>query len=936
MEFVVGQRWVSQTEAELGLGIVVALEGRHITVRFPVAEEDRVYATNNSPLARVIYQAGETLYDQQHCAYTVTDVEDVDGLMCYVVRNADGKETLLPETQISGLIKLSSPRQRLFSGQFGKRREYELRVSSLYHQFEIEQSPARGLLGVRTSLLPHQVYIAHEVASRFAPRVLLADEVGLGKTIEAGMILHHQLQTGLAHRALIVVPDALLHQWLVEMLRKFGLRFALFDRERYAALLESGEDNPFESEQLVLCGLSMFIGDDDITPQAARAEWDLLIVDEAHHLQWVSGTPSVEYLAIEALAVKSAGLLLLTATPEQLGPESHFQRLRLLDPSRFSDYEAFTQEQARYITLNDVVHQLASAQPLSSEQQALVATFTDVDQSDDVSNDAMIAQLLDRHGTGRVLFRNTRAAIAGFPQRQVHGYRLVATSELMKDSKHRGLYPELSLTEETGSWLNEDPRVAWLEEFFKLRRQEKVLLICAHASTAVDLERHLHLNVGIRSAAFYEDLSIVERDRAAAYFSDDETGAQTLICSEIGSEGRNFQFAHHLVLFDLPTNPDLLEQRIGRLDRIGQTEDIQIHVPFIADSAQEVLFRWYDEGLDAFCHSLSAGGAVLIEFADHLADVMSPDNAADSAKVDTLVQRSADFTHKIRQELHDGRDQLLELNSCNVDVAGEVIEAIKIAEAGTELQDYIALTCDTFGVESEHHSEHALVLRPTEHMLTHSFPYLGDDGLTVTFDRAKALVREDMEFLSWESPIVSAVIEMVLGTELGNTNIATIELKAFPAGTLLVECFYVMQCSAPKKFQVGRFLPPTPVRVLMDSTGRNLTAVIKHEQLNQLCVKIKKTTRPAIIKEIRTVLGEVLDRAQAAAETETQGLLEAAQARVQAMVGGELERLRMLRKVNPSIRVEEIEFFEIQQAQALAYIAQASLEPQAARVIITT
>jgi ATP-dependent helicase HepA len=936
MEFVLGQRWVSQTESELGLGIVVAMEGRHITVRFPVAEEDRVYAQNNSPLARVIYQVGETLNDQNQNVYTVSGVEDIDGLKCYVALDANGDETLLSETQISGLIQLSSPRQRLFSGQFGKSREYELRIASLYHQYDIERSEARGLLGVRTNLLPHQLYIAHEVASRFAPRVLLADEVGLGKTIEAGMILHHQLQTGLASRALIVVPDALLHQWLIEMLRKFGLRFALFDLARYSALLDSEEANPFESEQLVLCGLSMLVGDVAIAEQAAAANWDLLIVDEAHHLHWAPETPSAEYTAIEMLARECAGLLLLTATPEQLGPESHFARLRLLDPSRFSDLKSFTDEQAKYVELNQVVHQLTDDAPLSVEQQAIISNFTDIDHGPDVSNADLVAQLLDRHGTGRVLFRNTRAAIAGFPQREVHGYPLICTSELMADARHKGLYPETSLREEVGSWLAEDPRVAWLEEFFKARRSDKVLLICASAETAVDLERHLHLDVGIRSAAFYEDLSIVERDRAAAYFADEEAGAQTLICSEIGSEGRNFQFAHHLVLFDLPTNPDLLEQRIGRLDRIGQTSDIQIHVPYIAGTAQDVMFRWYNEGLDAFCHSFSAGAAVQAEFAAELEHVMSPEHAADPALVDALVAKTSSFTEKVRLDLQQGRDQLLELNSCNSDVAGKIIEAIEKTEAESDLQDYILLACDTFGVEPEPHSEHSLILKPTEHMLTHSFPYIGDDGLTVTFDREKALVREDMEFLSWESPVVSAVIEMVLGTELGNTNISTIELKAIPAGTLLVECFYAMRCSAPKKYQIGRFLPATPIRLLMDSVGRDLTGVIKHQQLNGLCQKIRKSTRPAIIKEIRETLSEILDKAEALAVQASKPLKVEAEERVHAIVGSELERLKLLRLVNPSIRSQEIDFFVSQQEHALAYIDQATLEPQAARVIITT
>jgi len=107
-----------------------------------------------------------------------------------------------------------------------------------------------GLIGTRTQLLPHQIAIADQTAKRPHPRVLLADEAGLGKTIEAGLILHRQVLTGQAERILIVVPDALLTQWFVEMRRRFNLYFALFDQER----LETEEqDNPFETEQFVLC-----------------------------------------------------------------------------------------------------------------------------------------------------------------------------------------------------------------------------------------------------------------------------------------------------------------------------------------------------------------------------------------------------------------------------------------------------------------------------------------------------------------------------------------------------------------------------------------------------------------------------------------------------------------------------------------------------------
>lgn len=939
MEFVLGQRWISQTETELGLGIVVEVEGRNVTVRFPVAEEDRVYAQTNSPLARLIYQRGDILHDHEQTPFTVDSVEDLEGLLCYLVHDAQGEQRVLPETQISGLIQLSTPRQRLFSGQFSKANEYELRVASLHHRYQLQQSQARGLLGTRTNLLPHQIYIAQEVAQRYAPRVLLADEVGLGKTIEAGMIVHHQLQTGLASRILIVVPDALLHQWLVEMLRKFGLRFALFDRERYDALIESGEPSPFDTEQWVLCGLSLFVADEEVVSQAGASGWDLLVVDEAHHLQWSETEVSREYSVIEQLAECSEGLLLLTATPEQLGRESHFARLRLLDPSRFADLNAFIEEQSGYVALNEVVHALQQGEGLSETQQKLLRSFMDIDIDPDApadaASEALITQLLDRHGTGRVLFRNTRSAVEGFPQRHVHGYALDWDAALPHSDALLHHYPENALRSIYSDWVRHDPRVAWLEDFFKTHRQDKVLVICAQAETAIDLEHHLHLNVGVRSAAFYEDLSIVERDRAAAYFADEEAGAQALICSEIGSEGRNFQFAHHLVLFDLPTNPDLLEQRIGRLDRIGQAEDVEIHVPFVEGGALAALFYWYRDGMDAFCHSFSAGAAVQERFAETLLPFVQGERFTAEAFAPVLAA-TAQYTAQLRAEMQSGRDALVELNSSKPAVAQQVIDAIVAQEEEGSIQPYMEQACEVFGVDPEFHSEHALVLKPTEQMLLHSFPFVGEEGVTVTFDRAKALVREDMEFLTWESPMVSEVMEMVLGSELGNTNISTLNLRVIPAGTLLVECFYVMRCSAPRKYQVGRFLPDTVVRVLLDSTGRDLTELIAHDQLNQLATKIRRSARTGIVKEIRGALGDLLDQAESKAAQQKQPLIDQAQQEVRALVGGELNRLQNLARVNPSIREAELNFLAQQQAQALHFISEAALEAQAIRVIIAT
>src|SRR5690606_6338872 len=121
-----------------------------------------------------------------------------------------------------------------------------------------------------------------------------------------------------------------------------------------------------------------------------------------------------------------------------------------------------------------------------------------------------------------------------------------------------------------------DGRIHWLADLLRENPREKVLLLSRYREKAEALDAALRERINVKAALFHEKLPLIQRDRNAAWFSEEE-GAQILICSEIGSEGRNFQFAHHLVLFDLPISPELLEQRIGRLDRIGQTGDIHIH-----------------------------------------------------------------------------------------------------------------------------------------------------------------------------------------------------------------------------------------------------------------------------------------------------------------------------------------------------------------------
>ncbi len=955
--FKPGQRWVSNTESELGLGIVAGVAHRRVEMSFPAAAETRVYAIDNAPLSRVSYAVGQQISTLEGRQVHITEIAENNGCLIYLGTDENGEVMVVPELELDSFVQFSKPQDRLFAGQIDKNRAFQLRLETLRHFRQLQQNPVAGLLGARIQLLPHQLYIANEISGRHAPRVLLADEVGLGKTIEAGLIIHQQLITGRAKRVLIAVPDSLVHQWLVEMLRRFNLFFTILDEERCQALVESGGENPFDSAQLVLCSLSLLSEQPARLQQAADAGWDLLVVDEAHHLEWNEQHASPAYLAIETLSQRTMGLLLLTATPEQLGIEGHFARLRLLDPARYYSIERFLEEEARYQPVNELVQRLLAedgAQNFSSKavqkqltdflgKKALAALNSELGDSAadprEVIN-RLIRELLDRHGTGRVLFRNTRASVEGFPQRQLHTYGLStppaapsATEPAPGDVQalEAQLKPELLLGEQ---WLQTDPRVEWLVGFLQQQRGEKILVICARAETALQLEDYLNLKQGVNSAVFHEGLSLVARDRAAAYFADEEQGAQVLVCSEIGSEGRNFQFSSQLVLFDLPLNPDLLEQRIGRLDRIGQRQRVLVHVPYYHDSAQQVLLRWYHEGINAFESTCAIGQTVFHEFENELKNCLL--QPADSAKADDLIQQTRKRSEALVEQLQKGRDRLLELNSCDTERAEKIIEDMHAYEQRRELSNYMEKVFDQFGVEQEHHSANSVVLRPGEHMTGDNFPGLPEDGLTATYQRELALSREDFHYLTWEHPMVTGVMDMILSGEYGNTTFCSMKLAPYKAGTLLLEAIFSATCPAPPALQLQRYLPSPSIRVVIDSKGNDLSGLLAEKHFDKLGQRVRMLTAQDFIRHTRSKIISMIEQAEELAENQKPSIVEAARTGMQSMQQTELKRLRALAEVNPNIRQEEIEHLVEETAQLDHYLDSTHLKLEAVRVAVIT
>ena len=959
IQFVPGQRWVSNTESELGLGIVMDIQNRRVTVSFPAVGERRTYALDNAPLSRVHYEVGEKVSNADGVSFTVSEVVEQGGYLIYQGLDENGNQYSLEEIDLESFVQFSRPQDRLFAGQIDKNKNFALRVETLHHQHRLKKSPTYGFLGPRVQLLPHQIYIASKVAKRYAPRVLLADEVGLGKTIEAGLILHQQYITGAASRVIIVVPDSLVHQWLVEMSRRFNLQFTILDEERCQALVEAEHGNPFETTQCVLCALSFLTNNAERFEQSLAVEWDLLIVDEAHHLRWSENSVSEEYLCIEALAKNVAGLLLLTATPEQLGIDGHFARLRLLDPDRYYNLNQYRQEEKSYQPVNELVQKLLAEdtqdnflndtsllhEVSSYLGEETTKNFLTVLQTDDNTKQAineLIQTILDRHGTGRVLFRNTRDAVEGFPQRELHKHELdqpeglieIVANESIQDADSENLASCLQTEIQLGAdWLKQDTRVKWLASWLLENRDVKVLVICARAATASELEGYLQKQYAIRSAVFHENLDLIARDRAAAYFSDEEEGAQVLICSEIGSEGRNFQFAHHLILFDLPINADLLEQRIGRLDRIGQQRTVQIHVPFYKKSAQEKLLRWYDEGLNAFRQVCSIGQAIYQIYSERLQIHLL--NLKDDQTFEQLIIETKAQADEMQHVLQQGRDRLLELNSCNPELAAQLVEDILSSTNQLELADYMERVCDQFGVDQQYHSLNSVVLKPGDHMHGHSFPGLPEDGLTATYDRSKALVREDMQFHTWEHPMVTGSMDMILSGEFGNSTLCTLKLQAFKPSTILLECIFIIQCAAPKSLRLDNYFPKAIIRVLVDQNHNDLGKVLTSEHMDRMAERVKKNIAQNIIRHARKQINELIDYANSIAKVQMIEVIDQASQMMQAKQNEEMQRLLSLSKVNPNIRKEEIDYLQNTTVQLEEYMQHASLKLDAIRVAIT-
>jgi ATP-dependent helicase HepA len=208
--------------------------------------------------------------------------------------------------------------------------------------------------------------------------------------------------------------------------------------------------------------------------------------------------------------------------------------------------------------------------------------------------------------------------------------------------------------------------------------------------------------------------------------------------------------------------------------------------------------------------------------------------------------------------------------------------------------------------------------------------------MTVTFNRLKALSREDMHFLSWEHPMVTGVMDMILGGDFGNTGLCTLKLPPLKPGTLLLETVFVLHCPAPRHLQLHRFLPLPSQRLVIDANGKNLSAVLNAEHLDKLGQKLDKITAAKVVSHARPQITQMIDLStQLANSPGSQDIVPAALAAMEKEQRRELDRLQSLARVNPNIRRQEIDHVREVTAALRAAMANAEWRLDALRVVIT-
>jgi len=695
---------------ELGVGRVTAVEGRALVVHFARSGKTLRIAANSDALARVDEQPGFGIrgsgFEDSERAIGAADDEILDDIR-------------------------------------------QLR--------SIRGSGIGSFLGGRVRLFPHQLYVAERATATDPVRWLLADEVGLGKTIEACLILNHLVYARRStrsgqgvERCLVVVPEALTVQWLGELWRKYHHVFTLLDGPRLADVARDfgAGFNPFDVHRRVVIALETLIQRPELTEQAVTAGIDLLVVDEAQRIRRPRGHPGdPRYRAIAPIAALGRHVLLLSATPLEDDAHGFFRLLQLLRPDEFPDDVSFEER-------------LAAGTPLppctSSTRRSDIGGLPPrvgirIDLPESAPWQLRAAVEAELRGVGESANTESNPVTRRRSVERLH--RALASGAALATvvgPHDRELRRQAEAMDKT------DPRLVWLLANAPRWRaaKEKTLIFVAHRETLEMLRTALSHRVQLASGVFHEELSAARRDTEVARFRDPD-GPSVMVSTEAGGEGRNFEFCRRLILFDVPWKPTVVEQRIGRLDRIGRQMPVEI-VYFRPPSGIGADVVRVFETLGVFREPLAGLEPQLVHVENALEQLaLDPNASLTDERLDQLVADARAARTRIREAAY----QQLHRDPYRPEMGARILARVP-PDLDVLTERIVTTACARLGFRVEHlRGRRIFAIEFGNEAVVDSLPGVpGGSAYVGTFDREEAVEDESIDFFASGHPLVEGIL----------------------------------------------------------------------------------------------------------------------------------------------------------------------------------
>lgn len=505
----------------------------------------------------------------------------------------------LPEIPVSLQFDTTAFASAMSADRFSSVEEYDIALEGYRIRFQesFDNLICLGSLKDVRSLW-YQEETARKILKSFRGRALLSDEVGLGKTIEALMVLKEYIQRGMVKSALILTPTPLVSQWQDEIKSKFGLDIPSTDDPDCRAQGESFWHAPF-----ILASINVAKSKKNFSAVTGR-EYDMIIVDEAHHLK---NRNTLNWKLVNAL--KKRFLLLLTATPVENNLMELYNLITLLKPGQLKTATAFRDDfmtrgdptdpqnrgrlkellgevmirNTRALAKIDIPPRMAQTiriESSSSERQLyerITTLVKNINQQTDNSSKLLLKTLLEEAGS-------SPRAVGRTLSRMLEGRDLTAELE-----------HEVRAISNLCACLDETEKNRVLLKLLKSAPGKKIVFV-KYLGTLDQLSDFMAWQ-NVPHALFHGGMNNQKKDEQIQRF---RTDVDVLVATEIGGEGRNLQFCHQMINYDLPWNPMKIEQRIGRIHRIGQEKEVLIYNLCAAGSLEDYILEILDRKINMF------------------------------------------------------------------------------------------------------------------------------------------------------------------------------------------------------------------------------------------------------------------------------------------------------------------------------------------------